>query len=122
MDGDQVVAHYDPTKADPVRLGGIGQQVASAIADESGIEARTTVLGYMQRSGTPSAADRVLATRFGFGAMELLMSGASGRMVVMQNGRLGDVEIKSVAGKQRLVPLDDPLIAAARSVRTCFGD
>jgi len=122
VDGQQVVANFDPTRPEPVRLGGLGQQVARTIAERRGIEARTTVLGYMQRSGTPSAADRVLATHFGYGAMELLMSGGHGRMVVMRGGTLGDIDLCEVAGKQRLVPLDHPLIQAARAVRTCFGD
>ncbi len=122
VDGEQVAAEVDPTRPEPVRLGGVGQCVAKQIAQRTGTEARTTVLGYIQRSGTPTAADRVMATRFGFRALELLMSGARGRMVAMRNGRLGDIELRRAAGKQRLVPLDDPLIAAARAVRTCFGD
>ncbi len=122
VDGRQVVAEYDPRRPEPVRLGGVGQQVARTIADATGIEARTTVLGYVQRSGPPSAADRVIATRFGYHALELLMRGAAGRLVVMRDGRLSDIDLHSVVGKQRLVPLDDPLIAAARAVKTCFGD
>ncbi len=54
--------------------------------------------------------------------MELLMSGATGRMVAMQQNRLGDVDLRHAAGTQRVVPLDEPLIAAARAMRTCFGD
>jgi 6-phosphofructokinase 1 len=120
--GEQVVADIDPTRPEAIRLGGIGVEVAKAIAKKTGIEARTTVLGYVQRSGTPNAADRVLATEFGYHATELLMAGATGRMVVMRGGQLGDTDLIRVAGKQRLVPLDDPLIGAARAVRTCFGD
>jgi len=120
--GEQVVADVDPTRPEAIRLGGIGVEVATAIATRTGIEARTTVLGYVQRSGTPNAADRVLATQFGYHATELLMAGAAGRMVVMRGGQLGDTDLRKVAGKQRLVSLDDPLIGAARAVRTCFGD
>ncbi|MCH8343509.1 MAG: 6-phosphofructokinase [Planctomycetes bacterium] len=122
VDGRQVVADVDPTKPEPVRLGGVGQCLAQEIAQRTQIEARTTVLGYIQRSGTPTAADRVLATQFGHHAVELMMSGARNRMVVMRDGRLGDIDIRCAADKQRLVPLDDPLLAAARAVRTCFGD
>ena len=50
------------------------------------------------------------------------MSGASGRMVVVRGGQLSNIDLRTVAGKQRLVSLDDPLIGAARAVRTCFGD
>ena len=121
-DGEQVVADVDPTKPEPVRLGGVGQRLAKAVSERTGTEARTTVLGYIQRSGTPTAADRVLATQFGYHTVELLMSGARGRMVVMRDGRLGDIDLRRAADRQRLVPPDDPLLAAARAVRTCFGD
>ena len=120
--GEQVVAKLDPTRPEPVRLGGIGERVANQIEELTGIETRTTVLGHMQRSGTPIPTDRVLATQFGHHAMELLMSGATGRMVAMQQNRLGDVDLRDAAVTQRVVPLDEPLIAAARAVRTCFGD
>ena len=103
-------------------LGGVGQTVARAIAERSGIEARTTVLGYIQRSGTPTASDRVLATQFGYRAVELLVEGASARMVVMRDGRLGDVDMNVAVGAQRLVRPNDPLIETARAVKTCFGD
>jgi 6-phosphofructokinase 1 len=64
----------------------------------------------------------VLATQFGHHALEILMKGAQGQLVVQQNGHLGEVSIQSVAGKQRMVKLDDPLLATARAVGTCFGD
>ncbi len=120
--GDQVVANFDPTSPQPVRLGGVSQRLASDIQERTGIESRTTILGYIQRSGTPVADDRVLATQFGYHAIELLMSGARDRMVVMRDGKLGDVDIRFAVGKQRLVGVDDPLVAAARAVKTCFGD
>ncbi len=119
---EQVIADLDPTRPEAIRLGGIGVTVAKAITAQTRIEARTTVLGYIQRSGTPNAADRVLATQFGYHATELLMSGVAGRMVVVRGGQLGDTDLRKVAGKQRLVPPDDSLIAAARAVKTCFGD
>ena len=122
VDGDRVVADLDPSRPEPVRLGGVGQTVARAIAERSGIEARTTVLGYIQRSGTPTASDRVLATQFGYRAVELLVEGASARMVVMRDGRLGDVDMNVAVGAQRLVRPNDPLIETARAVKTCFGD
>ncbi len=120
--GRQVVAQIDPTKPEPIKLGGVGQLLADEIEKHTGIESRTTVLGYIQRSGTPTAADRVLATQLGYRAMELLMTGAKGRMVVVRDGRLGDIELKRVVDRQRLVSPQDPLIDAARAVRTCFGD
>ncbi len=122
LGGEQTVAERDPTRAEPVRLGGVGMAVAKEISRRTGIEARTTVLGYVQRSGTPVAADRVLATQFGYRALELLMEGGAGRMVVRRQGTYADIDLRSVAGKQRLVAPDNPLLGVARAVMTCFGD
>jgi 6-phosphofructokinase 1 len=120
--GDQVVALHDPTSPEPVRLGGIGEQVADQIAKLTDIETRTTVLGHVIRGGPPVSADRILATHFGYHAMNLLMHGASNRMVVMRDGKLGDEDLMTAASGQQLIQLDHPLIAAARAVRTSFGD
>jgi len=120
--GKATIKKIDPSKPDPILLGGIGAVVSEEIGERTGIETRTTVLGYTQRGGPPVARDRVLATQFGHHAMELLMSGAMGRMVGRSGGELCDVDLRCAANKQRTVPMDDPLIAAARAVRTCFGD
>jgi phosphofructokinase-like protein len=120
--GEPVVAKVDPTSPDPIRLGGIGEQVAAQIQERTDIETRTTVLGHVIRGGPPVAADRVLASQFGFHAMELLMNGTRNRMVVKVHGELSDVDIMHTVNKQRLVPVTHPLINVARSVRTCFGD
>jgi 6-phosphofructokinase 1 len=120
--GEQAVAHVDPTKPEPKRLGGLGQILAGQIEDRTGIESRTTVLGYVQRAGTPTSADRVLATQFGYRAVELLMNGQGNRMVVLRDGRLGDIDLREAGRGQRLVPPDHPLIESARAVRTSFGE
>ena len=120
--GAQIVDKVDPTSPDPIRLGGIGKYVADQVGLCSGIECRTTVLGHIQRGGTPAASDRVLGTQFGFHAVELLMGGAVSRLVVMQGNEIKDVDILTAAGKQRTVPVDHPLVEAARAVGTCFGD
>ncbi len=120
--GQRVIARRDPTSPDPVRLGGVGEQLADDIQQRTGIESRCAVLGHVQRGGSPVAADRVLATNFGYHALRILMSGARGRMVVRQNGLFNDIDLLDAAGKQRLVPTNHPLIDVARSVRTCFGD
>ncbi len=121
-EGEQVVARRDPTRPEPVQLGGIGHVVAAQIAEATGIETRTTVLGHVQRGGPPVAADRVLATRLGFRALELMMDGARNRMVVMRRGAITDIDLMETVGRQRLVPPDHPLVDVARGVRTCFGD
>jgi 6-phosphofructokinase 1 len=117
-----VVARVDPTSPDPVRLGGIGERVSNEIAKRTGCDCRTTVLGHVVRGGTPVATDRVLAMRFGHQAIETLLSGGAGRMIVAQEGRLHDVDLLEIADRQRLVPTSAPLIAMARAVGTCFGD
>jgi len=86
------------------------------------LDARATVLGHIQRGGSPTPADRVLATQFGYHALDILMKGAQGQLVVQQGGRLAEVPIESVAGKQRKVATDDPLVRTARAVGTSFGD
>jgi phosphofructokinase-like protein len=125
--GSQVIARLDPTSPDPVRLGGIGKVLADEIeartaAAGRAIEARYVVLGHVQRGGPPVPADRVLATQLGHHAMTLLKAGAHARMVGISNGSLTDVDLSVPATGQRLVPTDHPLIAAARSVYTSFGD
>lgn len=121
--GEQIVDRVIETSPDPVRLGGVGKYVANEIEDRTGIESRNVVLGHVQRGGIPVAFDRVLATQFGHTAMQLLRSGVKNRLVVWQNGKLDNIEITEAADKQRLVePETDPLVEAARSVYTCFGD
>ncbi|MGC8624819.1 MAG: 6-phosphofructokinase [Phycisphaerae bacterium] len=120
--GKQTVARIDPTSPDPIRLGGVGQLVGAEIEKATGIETRTAVLGHVQRGGEPIAADRVLATQFGHAAVELLVQGRMGRLVALQAGEITDVDIMEAVGKQRLVPLDSPLLMAARAIGTCFGD
>jgi len=121
-DGDVVVHRRVETSPDPIRLGGIAYKLVADIEQATKLEARATILGHIQRGGSPTPGDRVLATMFGHYAIELLMKGAQGQLVVLSGGRLGTVPIESVAGKQRKVALDDPLVATARAVGTSFGD
>jgi len=120
--GKQVVDRIDPSSPDPVRLGGIGTALAKELEDRTGQETRVTVLGHTQRGGSPSAADRALATEFGFHAAELLARGARNRLIVRQNGAITDIDITEAADKQRLIPPDHSMLRAARAVGTCFGD
>ena len=121
VEGEKTVSHHDPTSPDPVRLGGVGEIVADDIQRATGIETRCTVLGHVQRGGTPIPEDRVLATQFGHAAVELLMAGDANRMIVMRGGRVTHIPIDEVAGRQRLVPTDSPLIATAKATGTAFG-
>lgn len=120
--GEKVVAHFDPHSPDPVRLGGVGNVIANQIEDITGVETRCTVLGHVQRGGTPVPEDRVLGTMFGHAAVEALVAGKKNRVIVKQGLELSDVDLLEVAGKQRLVPIDHPLVESARGVGTSFGD
>ena len=121
-EGKQVVDRVDPTSPDPIRLGGIGRWVADELAKRTGVETRSSALGHIQRGGGPIPADRILATHFGYHAIKVLMEGKRGRMVVRQGNVFGDVDLLFAAGKQRLVPVNHPLIEAARAIGTGFGD
>jgi phosphofructokinase-like protein len=120
--GDVVVQRRVETSPDPIRLGGIANKLVADIEERTKLDVRATVLGHIQRGGSPTPADRILATQFGFHALDILLKGAQGQLVVQQGGHLAEVPIQSVAGKQRKVPATDPLILTARAVGTCFGD
>jgi 6-phosphofructokinase 1 len=100
----------------------IGYRVAKEIEEKTGMETRVTVLGYLQRGGTPSAWDRVLATSFGTAAANLLALGDYGKMVALKGERVGAVDLSEPAGRVKSVPADHYMLETARSVGTCFGD
>jgi len=121
-DGDYVVDRVVQDSPDPVRLGGVSEVLCEQIAARTHLECRATILGHVQRGGTPCAHDRVLATLFGYEAAKLAAGGDFGKLVVMQRGELTGVPLAEVAGRQRTVPQDDPLLAACRAVGVCFAN
>ncbi len=120
--GQQLVERIDPSSPDPIRLGGVGKFVATEIEARTGLESRAIVLGHVQRGGTPTARDRLLATAFGFHAFELLEQRRFGRLVVEREGKISSLDIKDVAGKVRTVPTDDLMVRAVRATGSSFGD
>ncbi|MHB8123192.1 MAG: 6-phosphofructokinase [Desulfuromonadaceae bacterium] len=96
--------------------------LAQQLEELTGLESRLTILGYLQRGGTPSAGDRLLATRLGTACADLIDSGVFGVMVAARGDGVEPVALKDVVGKRRTVPLDHGWIESARSVHTCFGD
>jgi 6-phosphofructokinase 1 len=120
--GEMIVDSIVEDSPDPIRLGGIGKYVADRIQRMTGLDSRAIVLGHIQRGGSPTPVDRLLATKFGYYAYELLRQERFGEVVVQQHGQITSVPIADAAGKIRTVPLDDPAIAAARAIGTCFGD
>ncbi len=100
----------------------IGYRVAREIEEETGMETRVTVLGYLQRGGIPSPWDRVLATTFGTAAADLLAKGEYGKMVSLKGEEVSAVDLSEPAGRVKSVPVDHHMIATARSVGTCIGN
>lgn len=97
------------------------QYIGNSIKELTGLETRETILGYVQRGGTPSPMDRVLATRYGAFAVELIAAKKFGRMVALKGSEITSVPLKDVGGKLRLVPANDPLVEKARKMDICFG-
>jgi 6-phosphofructokinase 1 len=120
--GDVVVRRIIKESTDPVRLGGIGFVVGAQIEKMTGIETRTVVMGHLQRGGPPTPYDRVLATKLGTRAVDLIENGEFGYMVAVKGNAITRVRLQDVAKGQRTVRSNDPLIASARAVGTCFGD
>lgn len=120
--GDVVVKRIVAKSADPVRLGGIGFVLQEQIERATAVESRTVVLGHLQRGGSPTAADRILATQLGSKAVDLVLRAEMGRMVAVKGSDVLAVPLEVAAGGPRTVPLDHPLITAARSIGTSFGD
>ena len=104
------------------RLGGIAGLVCGELEALTGKETRFVVLGHLQRGGSPLAYDRVLATRFGSFAVELLQRGEFGVMTALRSPDLVAVPLDRVVGRTRSVPLDSDVIRTARSVGISFGD
>ena len=122
---------------DNTKLGGIGNIVAKQLEELTGLEARCTVLGYMQRGGTPTAFDRVLSTKYGSKAMELALEGKFNVLTVIKDGKLDSVPLEDVVGNNktigavsgntaesniRKVNMDNDLVKTARNIGICLGD
>ncbi len=116
-----VVRETIASSPDPLRLGGVGGWLQQQLQPRLDCEVRSTLLGHTQRGGTPTAYDRVLATRFGWAAAELVREGRFGRMVVLRGEEIDSVEIAGIAGRSRPVPPDHPLLRAARDTGVMLG-
>lgn len=114
--GEKEVANEKLDEFGHVRLGGIGQLVGELIEKKTGYETRVTVLGHIQRGGTPTAFDRVLGTRFGYHAVGLIKKGQFGRMVSLQGRYIVDIALADAVKELKLVPTEFYEMA-----RTFFG-
>lgn len=113
----RVQAHAKGT----VRVGGPGPQIAEAIAARRDVDVRVTVLGHLQRGGSPIPFDRVLSTRFGVAAVDLVEQGRWGEITVLRNGRVIGVPIEEAVATYRLVDPEGELVRTARAVGIEFG-
>ncbi len=100
---------------------GSGAAVGRELEKRTGIESRVTVLGHLQRAGSPTPADRLLSTRYGSAAADLVLARRFGRMVALRSGRMTSVPLSAVAGKVRRVPPRHELIRVALGVGATFG-
>ena len=119
------------------KFAGAGERVAKELEKLTNLTSRCTVLGYMQRGGTPSSYDRVLSTKYGAKAMEYAMEGKFGILTVIKNGKLDCVPLEEVVGENkelgaieggtkesnvRLVTMDDELVKTAKDIGICLGE
>ena len=120
--GELSVARVVKGSYEPIRLGGAGEKLVREIEERTGIESRCTVLGYLQRGGSPTPYDRVLSTRYGVAAVEACLQGKYNTMVALQSNNIVVVPIEKVASEPHLVPVDSDIIRAARHLSISFGD
>ena len=119
--GHMVVKKMIKDSTDPVRLGGIGNKIANDIERITGLETRVTVLGHLQRGGGPSPFDRMLATRLGTFACDLVAKKEFGKMAALRGRYIKAVDLKSVVKGIKRVNQKDPIIKSALDVGTSFG-
>ncbi len=119
--GELITKGQDLKRHDPNQLGGIGEVVGAKIENITGRETRVTVLGHLQRGGSPTAYDRLLSTKFGAFAIDLASRKKFGRMVALKGNEIKNVLIEDAIARQKLVKPDDQAVFAAKSVGISFG-
>ncbi|MCW2938256.1 MAG: phosphofructokinase [Actinomycetia bacterium] len=106
LDGQMEVQDAELDSFGHIKLGGIGERLAAEIEKRTGKEARTTVLGHIQRGGTPTAFDRVLATRFGLQAVDAVHDGDYGKMVGLQGTDIVRADLSAATDRLKTVPVE----------------
>jgi len=120
-DGEQVFSSVDPVTGWK-RLGGISYRLAPILQEKTGLEVRVTVLGHIQRGGSPCAADRILATQLGAEAARLVMEESFGHMVALRGEEIQAVPLEQAINRLKLVDPGGQLVRNARSLGLVFGD
>ena len=122
-EGQMGTEKEDKKAHDRIKLGGIGKFIADEITKRTGLETRSSVLGHLQRGGSPTSYDRILASKFGVFAAELALNGEYGFMASLSGTQIVKVPITGEMKQQRLVDVEtDQMVHAARMVGTIFGD
>lgn len=121
VDQEQVFA-IKGDEVNAARLGGIGQMVARYLSEVYQVESRVTVLGHLQRGGSPTPYDRLLATRFGTAAARLAVDGRYGRMVALQCEQIVDISLLEALAVPKRVNLNSDVVVTARNLGISFGD
>lgn len=122
LGGEMIGTSVAAGSSEKIRLGGAGERIASAIEQMTGIESRCTVLGHLQRGGSPTAYDRVLATRYGVAAVDRMISGDTAHMVALQHDDIISIPINEIIGKSHRVDIEGELVRDARAIGISFGD
>ncbi len=120
-DGEKVFAAEDAITGWK-RLGGVSYSIGREIGERSGYEVRVTVLGHIQRGGTPIPVDRILATKYGVEAVNLALSERFGQMVALRCGQVEAVPLAEAVGRLKVVEPDCQTVRTARSIGIVFGD
>lgn len=121
-DGEVVVSKIVEDSPDPIRLGGIGNKLANDLERlVKGNEIRATILGHVQRGGNTSTYDRILSTRYGVAAAELINEGKFGNMVCLRGNDISYVSLEDVIGKEKKVNPDGELVSIAKKIGISFG-
>lgn len=120
--GQLTVRETNEFGVEPIRLGGVANVLKMQLEQKIDAEIRATILGHIQRGGSPSAYDRVFATNLGCYAASLVANKHFGTVVVLKNNQLCSTSLKNVADKSRLVKRETPALATALSMGICFGN
>ncbi len=120
--GKVIIRKVVETSSDPLRLGGVSFVLAEQLETLTGLEARAVLMGHLQRGGSPTHFDRVLATELGTSAVDMIAESRFGRMVAVKSNSITSVPLSVPAGGPKLIPMNHRLIRTARAVGAYFGD
>jgi len=121
-DGGLVIKGKDIKRTDPIQLGGIAELVSKKIEQNTGRETRYTVLGHLQRGGSPTPYDRILSSKFGYYAIRLVAERKFSRMVALKGNEIKNVKIEDAIANQKLVQQDTQAVQCAKALGVAFGD